>query len=59
MTYGKDAAARLLTEYQIVALAALNGDVAALTQLVETAAQTSYTAGFGAAMMPTAPGLPL
>ena len=59
MTYGKEAAANMLTEYHIVALAALNGDVAALTQLVETTAEVAYTAGFGAAITPTTVGFPL
>ncbi len=60
MTYGKELAAQMLTDYQIVALAALSGDVAALTQLVETTAQSAYTAGYGAAMSLTAaPRFPL
>ena len=50
MTYGKELAAQMLTDYQVVAVAALQGDVDALTQLVETTAQVAYTAGFGVAM---------
>jgi hypothetical protein len=49
----------MLTDYQIVAVAALQGDVDALTQLVETTAQVAYTAGFGAAGAPSTSGFPL
>jgi hypothetical protein len=59
MTYGKEAAANMLTEYHIVALAALNGDVAALTQLVETTEEFAYAAGFGAAVTTSPVGFPL
>ncbi len=59
MTYGKELAAQMLTDYQIVAVAALNGDVAALTQLVETTAQVAYTAGYGAAFTGSTSGFPL
>ena len=60
MTYGKELAAQMLTDYHIVAVAALNGDVAALTQLVETTAQSAYTAGYGAALsLSSTPRFPL
>jgi hypothetical protein len=45
MTYGEVLASRMLTDYQIVAVAALQGDVDALTQLVETTAQVAYAEG--------------
>lgn len=58
MTQGEQIAAQIIDEYAVVAMAALGGDLEALKTLVATAAQCSYTAGFGAAASTTA-GFPL
>lgn len=58
MTHAEQIAAQIIDEYAVVAMVALDGDLEALTTLVTTAAQCSYTAGFGAAASTTV-GFPL
>ena len=48
-SYGEQAAEKLIDEFAIVVMAALDGDLAALKLLVKVAAQSGYTTGFGAA----------
>ena len=48
-SYGEQAAEKLIDEYAVCVMAALDGDLAALKLLVKVAAQSGYTAGYGAA----------
>ena len=48
-SYGEQAAEQLIDEFAVCAVAALDGDLAALKLLVKVAAQSGYTTGYGAA----------
>ena len=47
-SYGENTAARILDEHAVITMAALDGNLEALTALVSLAAQTSYTDGMAA-----------
>ena len=48
-SYGEQAAEQIMGKYSGLVMAALDGDLEALQAMLAATAQTSYTAGYGAA----------